>query len=84
MPVRPDDLPEWKDADRISDRIVDLMNEEINRPGFSPLQMFAGQMLAMMAMLRTAPRDAMPAEMSIVEKALGLCLTAMMQRRKAN
>ena len=84
MPVRPEDLPEWEDADRIADRIVDLMNEEIKRPGFSPLQMFAGQMLAILAMLRSAPRDAMPAEMMIVEKAIGLCLTAMMQRLKPN
>ena len=25
MPERPDDLPEWKTADRISDRIVDII-----------------------------------------------------------
>jgi hypothetical protein len=32
----PDDLPEWKTADRISDRIVDIINDEIRQPGFSP------------------------------------------------
>jgi hypothetical protein len=80
----PDDLPEWKDADRISDRIVDLLRDEAKRPGFSPLQMFAGQMLAMMAMLQTAPEDAMPGELTIVRSAIELCLTSMIRRRKTN
>lgn len=83
MHARPDDLPEWKDADRISDRIIDLLREEAQRPDSSPLQMFAGQMLAMMAMLKTAPEEA-PEEFFIVRSAIELCLTSMIRSRKAN
>lgn len=76
------DLSGWKEADRISDRIVDLLNEEIKRPGFSPVQLFAGQMLAMLAVLRTAPQDGIPGELTIVRSAIELCLTAMMDDQK--
>jgi hypothetical protein len=84
MPVSPDDLPEWKDADRISDRIIDLLNEESKRPNFSPLQMFAGQMLAMIAMLRTAPEEGILVELLIVRSAIELCLASMIPRKKPN
>jgi hypothetical protein len=42
-------------ADRISDRIVDILNEERTKPGFNPVQAFAGQLLAILSFARTAP-----------------------------
>lgn len=81
MAERSDDLTEWADADRISDSIVDLLNEERKRPDFSPLQMFAGQMLAMLAMLRTAPPDT-PQELMLVRSAIELCLHSMIHGQK--
>ena len=76
------DLREWKDADRISDRIVDLLREEMKRPHFSPMQMFVGQMLAMMAMLRTAEGLHFPAELALVREAIRRCLQSVIHAHK--
>jgi hypothetical protein len=65
---------DWALADRVSDRIVNIMREEIERPGFNPTQAFAGQMLAMMAMLQTAKGLKKPLSLMIVEEAIGGCL----------
>ena len=78
----PDDLPEWKTADRISDRIVDIINDEIRQPGFSPVQIFVGQMLAMTAFLRTAEGLARPFPMARVEMAIRECLRSMINERE--
>jgi hypothetical protein len=48
---------EWKDADRISDQITDMINGEIAR-GVSPVQIFAGLCLGLMGYMRSAPEDA--------------------------
>ena len=80
MPVRPDDLPEWKDADRISDSIIDLARTELDS-GVGPLQIFAGVMLAMLGLLQSAPRER-PIEMVGVEAAIRLCLDSMIQRKR--
>jgi hypothetical protein len=77
---KPDDLPEWKDADRISDRIIDMANEEV-RKGTSPLQIFAGIMLGMLGFLRAAPPER-PVEMIGVEAAIHLCLNAMIETKR--
>jgi len=82
MPERPDDQPEWKTADRISDRIVDIINDEIRQPGFSPVQIFVGQMLAMVAFLRTAEGLARPFPMARVEMAIRECLRSMINERE--
>lgn len=82
MPARGDDLPEWRDADRISDRIIDLSNEECQR-GTSPLQVFAGVMLGLMGIMRSAPKER-PIEMVGVEAAISLCLNAMLEGKARN
>ena len=41
------------DADRISDRILDLLNEELKRPDFSPLAGVCGQLLALVGFLES-------------------------------
>lgn len=66
----------WNDADRISDRIVELINEEVKRKT-SPIQVFAGQMLAMKSMLRSAPEDR-PVQLDLVEAAIDTCLMSML------
>jgi hypothetical protein len=71
----------WKDADRIGDKIVDLLREELKTPGFNPLEMFAGQMLAMMQMLKTAPRDKMPPSLILVQAAIDTCLRDLVNWR---
>jgi hypothetical protein len=68
----------WEYADRISDQIVDLLNAEIKaNPGFNPVQLFAGQMLAMIAMLNTAEELNKPPELVAVETAISACLQSM-------
>jgi hypothetical protein len=64
---------EWALADRISDRIVNMMNEERLHPDFSPVQALAGQLLALLAMLSTAPM-VKPLSLGLVEEAVGACL----------
>ena len=68
----------WEYADRISDRIVDLLNAEMKaNPGFDPVQLFAGQMCAMMATLNTAKGLSKPPELVAVEAAMVTCLRSM-------
>jgi len=74
------DLPEWKDADRISDRIMDIANEEVEK-GVSPVQVFAGVMLGLMGIMRSAPTER-PASMIQVETAIRMCLTSMIESRR--
>jgi hypothetical protein len=45
----------WRQADRVSDQIVDLLNREIARPDSSVLEVLAGQLLALKAFLLTCP-----------------------------
>jgi hypothetical protein len=72
----------WEYADRISDRIVDLLNAEMKaNPGFSPVQLFAGQMLAMVAMLKTAEGLNKPPELVAVETAIWACLQSMQAKQ---
>jgi hypothetical protein len=72
---------EWKQADRISDAIVDLLNAEIKRPGFSPIQLLAGQMLAMCAMASTCPKSLAPPEYIEVMNAIARCLGSMVRKQ---
>jgi hypothetical protein len=51
---------EWEIADRVSDRIVGILNDEKERPGFSPVQAVAGQCLALLSILDTAPAPRPP------------------------
>jgi hypothetical protein len=45
----------WDFADQLSDKIVDLVRAEIAaRPDFSPIDLLAGQVLALRALLNTA------------------------------
>jgi hypothetical protein len=76
----PNDLPGWDDADRISDRVIDLANEEFQRR-VSPLQVFAGIMLGLMGVMRSAPKKR-PIEMVGVEAAISLCLNSMLESKR--
>jgi hypothetical protein len=49
----------WEDADRISDLIVDLVNQQI-KTGISPVDVLAGQLLGLMALMLTAPLEVTP------------------------
>ena len=68
----------WVAADRVSDRIIELLNEERKRPDFSPVQCWAGQLLALLAFGRTAP-VIFPAEFGTVLMAADRCLTSMLR-----
>jgi hypothetical protein len=65
----------WQDADRISDTIVDLLNAELAT--VSPVEVLAGLMLAMMALLKTAPTQNMPVPLVVAGAAIEECLTTM-------
>lgn len=57
MPSKASIANKWKQADQLSDKIVALLQEEIKIPGFSPVMLFAGQLLALKAFMRTAPES---------------------------
>lgn len=74
---------DWSTADRISDRIVDLVNAEINQmkaaDHFEPFQIFAGQMLALMALFQTMPPSTIwPDAMLMVHRDVELCLRILL------
>ncbi len=60
-------------ADRISDKIVDLLDEERKLPDFTPVSALCGQALALLGFLVTAPQP-LPPEMQILAEALQLVL----------
>lgn len=68
---------DWSEADRISDRIVEMMNEELKRPNYSATQMLAGLMLGMMAFIKTADGLPAPPEFVAVRASIMKCLQAM-------
>lgn len=70
----------WRQADRISDAIVDLLNREKEAPDMHPLEILGGQLLAFKAYLATAPK-ARPGELMVFEEAVDACLYALRQHR---
>ncbi len=71
-------VSEWGRADRFSDIIVRLMNDERRLPDFSPIQMLAGMMLGMCAMAGTVRKEDAPPELIDVMNAIQRCLRSMM------
>ncbi len=71
----------WDVADRLSDRIVDLVNEELatmRRAGtIEPREILAGQLLGLLAFIRTAPRFVQPPTFQDLERAARACLNDM-------
>jgi hypothetical protein len=70
----------WDQADRISDRIVDVINDELKRPGGNhPVQIVAGQLLALCALATTMPRGIAPLPYVRVIQAAADCLKSMQE-----
>lgn len=71
---------QWAVADRISDRIVNVINDEWEAMRLAgrldPLQLLAGQLLALLALARTMP-STQPREVEVVMTAATDCLHAM-------
>lgn len=72
----------WRTADRISDRIVDIINGELEvmrcTDDVQPIQLFAGQLLALLSMMMTMPNHNLP-ELHRVKNAAEQCLKIMMR-----
>jgi len=72
----------WKFADRLSDKIVALVNAEIQeRPDFSAAELLAGQLLALLALQRTveALGHLQPLPFQAVQMAAEACLRSLME-----
>ena len=67
-------------ADRVGEKIVDVLRAEL-ASGTSPLECFAGQMLAMHVFLLTADGLAKPEELEMVATAIDVCLASMLSER---
>jgi hypothetical protein len=52
--------PRFAQADRVSDAIIDILDQERQKPGFDPIQCLAGQCLALCGFMLTAPPEATP------------------------
>ena len=59
---------EEKQADELSDRIIDLLNERIKRPDCSPVSLLAGQCLGMLGYLQTAGSLSLVPEIQSLQK----------------
>lgn len=72
----------WDAADRISDRIVDIVNEELDTmrkaESIDPLGLLAGQLLALLALVRTAPAIHPPSFAAVADAAQD-CLREILQ-----
>jgi hypothetical protein len=71
----------WDRADAISDKIVDMLKEEVTRADFSPTQTLAGLMLGMCAYATSCPRSLAPQPFVDVMNSIQLCLTSMIAER---
>jgi len=67
----------WDRADAISDRIVDMLNDEVKQSDFSPTQALAGLMLGMCAYASTCPKEMAPQPFIDVMNAIQRCLNSM-------
>jgi hypothetical protein len=63
-------------ADTVAERIMDIVRQEMKRPDFSPVQVFAGQLLVIVGFSRTAPAPR-PVEMDALLSAVDLCLKSI-------
>jgi hypothetical protein len=68
-------MNDWKEADRISDAIVEMMQREVAN-GVSPVEVLAAQLMSLLSLLSTRPRRS-PTTVEIVETAVKLCLNDM-------
>lgn len=77
----------WEVADAISDRIIDLMNDEVEKMktagDIQPLQLLAGQLLGLVGFMRTAPQLSRPPSFNAVGQAAMDCLNDLMHSQKA-
>jgi hypothetical protein len=76
-------MNEWEIADRVSDGIVDLVNAELedmkqSTGHMKPLQILAGQLLALMATFNTMPEEDHPMSLDKLQFAVAECLKSMM------
>ena len=69
----------WATADRISDRIVDFINDELEQmrksDNIEPLQILAGQLLALKALEQTMPLVMFPTSLQAVLIAVNSALS---------
>jgi hypothetical protein len=70
---------DWKDADRVSDLIVDLANEQININHIAPIDLFVGQLLGLLSLLKMPP-EVIPPEIILLEMQIRLALGNMLYR----
>jgi len=70
-------MDEWVQADRVSDRIVDILNDELEKVDSKPLQVLAGQMLAFCAIASTMPKSIVPQPFIDVMDTIQRCLDSM-------
>ena len=71
-------MENWDIADRISDKIVALINEEIDQMARDnikdPVQILAGQLLALLAVMKTWPPHGVPLSGEGLRSSIHACL----------
>ncbi len=72
----------WDAADALSDRIVDLVREEV-LSGTSPLQIWVGQLLALKAFMKTAPYGSAPTFFRSIESSIDSALAEILREAAA-
>jgi hypothetical protein len=69
---------DWKDANRVSDLIVALLNKQIKN-NIAPIDLFVGQLLGFLSLLRI-PSESTPPEIILLEMQIRLALGNMLYR----
>src|SRR5271165_3087906 len=77
-------MKNYDQADRISEKIVDILNEEFTKPNCSILQILMGQMLAFSAVASTMRKSSTPQPFIDVMDAIQRCFDSMQAEMEAN
>ena len=75
-------MGDWSYSDQISDKIVDLANQERMKPEFSPTQFLVGLLLGLVGYQRSAAGMPVPKEFIAVHDAAVKCLRSMLEEAK--
>jgi hypothetical protein len=68
-------------GDHISDRVIDMLNEEMKKQDFSPVGAILGVMMAFHGFVGTAPFE-LPATLCVVMDAMNACIMSILDEQE--
>lgn len=70
----------WERADRISDQIVQIINDEVKQPNASSVDILAGQLLALVSYFGSFTENTpIPPPLAILREVVKDCLSSILE-----